>query len=165
MVQRGVLHLRNLVRLVALGAQTDNFHLLGRYPLGEGMQEQCHLTFTQRFFISDCRRRAPGQMPRVRLSGSDEADHAKTALVGAVGIDNFALHRPPRNRGKGITCKVRVGQIPLHGPQVAENDDVIILAGGQILLVQELVDKVVVFIGKNALGFIQRNIVHKAPPS
>lgn len=40
MVQRGVLHLRNLVRLVALGAQTDNFHLLGRYPLGEGMQEQ-----------------------------------------------------------------------------------------------------------------------------
>jgi hypothetical protein len=31
--------------------------------------------------------------------------------------------------------------------------------------VQELVDKVVVFLGKNALGVIQRNIVHKAPPS
>lgn len=104
-------------------------------------------------------------MPGVRLSGSDEADDAETALVGAMGIGNFAFHRPPRNRGKGITCKVRVGQIPLHGPQVAENDDVIILAGGQILLVQELVDKVVVFIGKNALGLIQRNIVHKAPPS
>lgn len=74
MVQRGILHLRDLVRLVALGAQTDNFHLLGRYPLGEGVQEQCHLTFTQRFFISDCRRRAPGQMPGVRLPGPDEAD-------------------------------------------------------------------------------------------
>ena len=104
-------------------------------------------------------------MPRVRLSGSDEADHAKTALVGAVGIDNFAFHRPPRNRGKGIACKVRVGQIPLHRPQVAENDDVIILAGRQILLVQKLVDKEVVLVGKNALGVIQRNIVHKAPPS
>lgn len=85
MVQRGVLHLRNLVRLVSLGTQTDNFHLLGRYPLGEGMQEQCHFTFTQRFFISDCRRRAPGQMPRVRLSGSDEANDAKPTLVGAGG--------------------------------------------------------------------------------
>ena len=37
--------------------------------------------------------------------------------------------------------------------------------GGQILLVQKLVDKVVVFLGKNALGVIQPNIVHKAPPS
>ena len=45
MVQRGVLHLRDLVRLVAFGAQTDNFHLLGRYPLGEGVQEQCRFTF------------------------------------------------------------------------------------------------------------------------
>ena len=104
-------------------------------------------------------------MPGVRLTRTNKTDHAKTALVGAVGIDNFALHRPPRNRGKGITCKVRVCQIPLHGPQIAENDDVIILAGGQILLVQKLVDKVVVFLGKNALGIIQRNIVHKAPPS
>lgn len=41
MVQRGVLHLRNLIRLVAFGAQTDDLHLLGRYPLGEGVQEQC----------------------------------------------------------------------------------------------------------------------------
>ena len=154
--------MRDLVRLVALGAQTDNFHLLGRYPLGEGVQEQCHLTFTQRFFISDCRRRAPGQMPGVRLPGPDEADDAETALVGAVGIDNFAFHRPPCNRGKGIARKVRVCQISLHCPQIAENDDVIIFAGGQIFLVQELVDKVVVFISKNALGVIQRNIVHKA---
>ena len=92
-------------------------------------------------------------------------DHAKTALVGAVGIDNFAFHRPPCNRGKGITCKVRVGQIPLYGPQIAENDDVIIFAGRQILLVQKLVDKVVVLVGKNTLSIIQRNIVHKAPPS
>jgi len=51
MVQRGVLHLRDLVRLVAFGAQTDNFHLLGRYPLGEGVQKQCNLTFTQRFLV------------------------------------------------------------------------------------------------------------------
>lgn len=104
-------------------------------------------------------------MPCVRLPGSDEADDTKAALVGAVGIDHFALHRTPCNRGKGIACKVRVGQIPLHGPQIAENDDVIILTGRQILLVQKLVDKVVVFLGKNALGVIQRNIVHKAPPS
>jgi len=104
-------------------------------------------------------------MPGVRLTGTNKTDDAETALVGAVGIDNFALHGPPRYRGKGIACKIRVCQIPLHRPQVAENDDVIILAGRQILLVQELVDKVVVFLGKNALGVIQRNIVHKAPPS
>lgn len=60
MVQRGVLHLRNLIRLVAFGAQTDDLHLLGRYPLGESVQKQCDLTFTQRFLISDCRRGAPG---------------------------------------------------------------------------------------------------------
>ena len=165
MVQRGVLHLRNLVRLVALGAQTDNLHLLGCYPLGESMQEQCHFAFTQCFLVCLRRRGAPGQMPGVRLPGSDEADDAETALVGAVGIYYFALHRPPCNRGKGIACKVRVGQIPLHRPQIAENDDVIIFAGRQILLVQKLVDKVVVLVGKNTLSIIQRNIVHKAPPS
>lgn len=104
-------------------------------------------------------------MPGVRLTGTNKTDDAETALVGAVGIDNFAFHRPPRNRGKGIACKVRVGQIPLYGPQIAENDDVIIFAGRQILLVQKLVDKVVVLVGKNTLSIIQRNIVHKAPPS
>ena len=31
--------------------------------------------------------------------------------------------------------------------------------------VQKLVDKVVVLVGKNTLSIIQRNIVHKAPPS
>ena len=51
MVQRGVLHLRDLVRLVSLGAQTDDLHLLGRYPLGEGVQEQCYFTFAQRFLV------------------------------------------------------------------------------------------------------------------
>ena len=75
-----------------------------------------------------------------------------------MGIDNFAFHGPPRYRGKGIACKIRIGQIPLYSPQIAENDDVIILAGGQILLVQEFVDKVVAFFGKNALSIIQRNI-------
>ena len=104
-------------------------------------------------------------MPSVRLPRSNEADHAETSLVGAMGIGHFTFHCPPRYRGKGIACKVRVGQIPLHGPQIAENDDVIILTGRQILLVQKLVDKVVILVGKNALGVIQRNIVHKAPPS
>ena len=44
MIQRGILHLRDLVRLVSLGAQTDDLHLLGCYPLGEGVQEQEMIT-------------------------------------------------------------------------------------------------------------------------
>ena len=107
----------------------------------------------------------PGQMPGVSLPGTDKTDDTEAAPGGAMGIDNFAFHGPPRYRGKGIACKIRIGQIPLYSPQIAENDDVIILAGGQILLVQEFVDKVVAFFGKNALSIIQRNIVHKAPPS
>lgn len=62
-------------------------------------------------------------------------------------------------------CGAAGGMLPLYGPQIAENDDVIIFAGRQILLVQKLVDKVVVLVGKNTLSIIQRNIVHKAPPS
>lgn len=171
-------------RLTGQGAFTDVYSVMANWGANHGvtvyghvgadlitlasmlrMQEQCDLTFTQRFFVRDCRRGAPGQMPGVRLPGSDEADDAETALVGAAGVGYFALHGPPRYCGKGIACKVRVGQIPLHRPQIAENDDVIIFAGRQILLVQKLVDKVVVLVGKNTLSIIQRNIVHKAPPS